>query len=283
MSTKSKVVVVVPTHKESPNSCEWVSLIQCCRVLEEHEIRLVCPQSLVTQAYTAKFPRLKIQRLPDKWFSSIEMYNKLKLSLWFYLQYVKFEYILTYELDAFVFRDDLLQWCESGYSYVGAPWFEGFCSPPPDAELVGVGNSGLSLRNVRHCIRALLKFSYIENPADRYNRLCTRNVKNKVMSRLYYWLKAYVFCNNTFFLFNRCDLSEDRFWSKQGGGDLDFVIPPPKVASKFSMEVNPRQLYEQNGHKLPFGCHAWWRYDLDFWKPFIEEFGYVVSSVKCNR
>jgi hypothetical protein len=31
-------------------------------------------------------------------------------------------------------------------------------------------------------------------------------------------------------------------------------------------------LYELNGHELPFGCHAWERYDRAFWEeqlPFL--------------
>ena len=32
------------------------------------------------------------------------------------------EYILIYQLDAFVFKDELKEWCQKGYDYIGAPW-----------------------------------------------------------------------------------------------------------------------------------------------------------------
>jgi hypothetical protein len=37
-----------------------------------------------------------------------------------------------------------------------------------------------------------------------------------------------------------------------------------------------------NGGKMPFGCHAWARYDRDFWLPFLvsEEGAAVKASEK---
>jgi hypothetical protein len=33
--------------------------------------------------------------------------------------------------------------------------------------------------------------------------------------------------------------------------------------------VAPRLCFELNGRKLPFGCHAWQRYDRGFWEPYL--------------
>ena len=30
--------------------------------------------------------------------------------------------MLIYQLDAFVFQDDLAYWCQQNYDYIGAPW-----------------------------------------------------------------------------------------------------------------------------------------------------------------
>ena len=46
----------------------------------------------------------------------------------------------------------------------------------------------------------------------------------------------------------------------------------------FAFEARPRTLYEMNGRQLPFGCHAWFRYDLAFWKPFVESLGYELPE-----
>jgi hypothetical protein len=64
--------------------------------------------------------------------------------------------------------------------------------------------------------------------------------------------------------------NNDIFWS-----DLaPYVHPDFKVASleqglRFAFEVSPRTCLEMNGGKLPFGCHAWAKYDRAFWEPFI--------------
>src|SRR5690606_24202321 len=53
-------------------------------------------------------------------------------------------------------------------------------------------------------------------------------------------------------------------------------IAPLEEGWSFSFEFNPRLLYQLNKEQLPFGCHAWWRYDLEFWKPYIQSFGYTL-------
>ena len=37
-------------------------------------------------------------------------------------------------------------------------------------------------------------------------------------------------------------------------------------AIKFSFEVMPSYLYKLNNNVLPFGCHAFEKYESDFWK-----------------
>lgn len=39
----------------------------------------------------------------------------------FYRRFGKYKYMLIYQLDAFVFSDKLLDFCEMGYDYIGAP------------------------------------------------------------------------------------------------------------------------------------------------------------------
>jgi len=37
----------------------------------------------------------------------------------------------------------------------------------------------------------------------------------------------------------------------------------------FSFEVGPKHCFEKNNQTLPFGCHAWAKYDREFWKPYL--------------
>jgi hypothetical protein len=62
----------------------------------------------------------------------------------------------------------------------------------------------------------------------------------------------------------------DFFWSDRA---VEYV-PEFKVASleeglEFGFECGPRLCFERTGHRLPFGCHAWARYDRKFWEPFL--------------
>src|SRR5262249_21662180 len=52
---------------------------------------------------------------------------------------------LVHEPDALVLRDELDYWSQQPFDYIGAPWFEGWGEARADAEMMGVGNFGLSL------------------------------------------------------------------------------------------------------------------------------------------
>jgi hypothetical protein len=58
---------------------------------------------------------------------------------------------------------------------------------------------------------------------------------------------------------------EDLFWSFIAPRlHPAFSVAPPEIAIDFAWELYPREHYEQFG-QLPFGCHAWQRYDRAFW------------------
>lgn len=61
----------------------------------------------------------------------------------------------------------------------------------------------------------------------------------------------------------------------------DFKIAPLRVALQFAFEREVRKCFRLNGEKIPFGCHAWGKYDFDFWKPYIEAQGYTVNAIDC--
>lgn len=74
------------------------------------------------------------------------------------------------------------------------------------------------------------------------------------------------------FIFN-----EDFFFSVASG---NFKVAPLSIACEFSFETHVRKCFEINDRRLPFGCHAWERYDYLFWRPYIEEQGYDLSKLK---
>ena len=69
-------------------------------------------------------------------------------------------------------------------------------------------------------------------------------------------------------------INEDGYWGQNCSKLGWFRTAPYEIAVDFSFELDPRSAYENNGHRLPFGCHAWPGLDTEFWRPHIESFGY---------
>jgi hypothetical protein len=64
--------------------------------------------------------------------------------------------------------------------------------------------------------------------------------------------------------------NNDIFWSDMA----KYYLPGFRVASfhvglRFAFEVAPSECFRMNGGNMPFGCHAWERYDREFWEPHL--------------
>lgn len=268
-----KVVVVIPIHSETPSKLELISFHQCFKVLGQHPIKILAPDGLDLSKYKILVPYFEVIFINPIWQSSVEKYNKLKLSQFFYKLFADYEFLLTYELDAFVFKDELLSWSTKGYDYIGAPWFEGYDNPTD--EFLGVGNSGFSLRNIKSMQRALRKI-YIQEAA--YH---TFGKKSKIALQLSTWLNYMrIYFGENYTIQFAAHKNEDAFIAQIIATEIkDFKIAPVKEAIQFSFEVKPEFLYKINQNRLPMGCHAWWKYDSEFWKPFIESYGYQINTL----
>ncbi len=199
----------------------------------------------------------------------------------------KFKFILIYQLDAFVFRDELETWCSAGYSYIGAPWFYDYFPQSENAVLWAVGNGGFSLRNVGDAVKALSSFQFLQPLTEVIKEHFEVGYRVGLVS-LGKLFKRLFFGNNTYWKlndFNHKDKSrqEDYFWGIICKEKFSwFRVPEPQQAIHFSFEVLPSQMFAKNGYKLPMGCHAWHKYELSFWKPFIENEGYTISQMQLS-
>lgn len=66
------------------------------------------------------------------------------------------------------------------------------------------------------------------------------------------------------------EIHEDTIWCIYVPQFIDYKVAPAGEALKFAFEANPSLLYKMNNGELPFGCHAWERYETAFWQPFIK-------------
>jgi hypothetical protein len=255
--------VVIPIYKNSLSENERISLFWTLNNLASHEIYVICPQNLYTFFSLNLSPiKAKIKPFPDYFFKSVSGYNRLLKSKNFYSSFLQYKYILIAQLDCLVLRDELDHWCDLGYSYIGAPWFEGDANPAPGANFIGVGNGGFSLRHVDHHIRVLSSFRYLPYKFPR------KNAHNYILKAAKYAKHEVIFAFSKPPLM--CSANEDAFWGMAVPPEYDyFRIPSPHEALSFSFEVNPRRMYEITCHKLPFGCHAWDKYDKSFWMEIL--------------
>jgi uncharacterized protein DUF5672 len=225
----------------------------------------------------------ELRRFPDHYFVSDIAYSALLVTPEFYEAFVDYRFILIYQLDSLVFADSLLDWCAKGYDYIGAPWFDvdfGAGFSVDFSEHPAVGNGGFSLRRVDAFLDVLASRRLWLDPAEYWAHVCSwsgrlryAHIHQKVLGRSAYFngvrseTRHWIEGTNTSRL---CAGHEDLFWSLIAQHYLPgFRIAPADDALGFSFELHPQRCFELNGHKLPFGCHAWGKYDRTFWGPHL--------------
>lgn len=273
------VAVVVPVYREALSPDEEYAVRHLRRHLGHYDCYQTSPQSL-----GLRIAGLKIKKYDDQWFTGVESYSKLLLSKWFYEDFADYDYILIYQLDCLVFRDELQWWCEQGYDYIGAPLFK--VRGEPDSGFSGASNGGFSLRKVRSFLKVLNSKRYLEEKvsflADVFHKPFVevrplpraQGLKKRVQvaRELRQGVEKYAVTYS---------LNEDHFWSGRATYfHPGFRMAPAEVALGFAFEDAPRYCFERNGRKLPFGCHAWAKHDRAFWESFLisEESSFPLPS-----
>jgi len=270
MTESKQVAVVIPFYKPTLTDYEKISLQQCHKTLANYPIIAIKPQSLTLPTDATAYPFYNTISFNDEYFKSIQGYNKLMLSAEFYEAFIQYEYILIYQLDAFVFKDELSFWCTQGFDYIGAPWLRKKEYPNVFKKLTSiglqyfarrydikrhgglpskkqlddnVGNGGFSLRRVK--LFRDLCLQYPEKIVD-YNSRYTHHY------------------------------NEDIFWSIELNRKRKVLnIPGYKKALQFAFELESERAFRINNNQLPFGCHAW-DLNIDYWRPVFKELGYTI-------
>lgn len=265
--SKEKVNILIPVYQPVTDPNERRSLDQCMKVLSGHPITIIKPASLDLADILATYPQLQVENFADHYFKNIQGYNQLMLAPEFYARFLQYEYMLIYQLDAYVFRDELLDWCQKGYDYIGAPWiikpkytklyyriflaFKGALNkmlnkPYEESLILGkVGNGGFSLRKVArfHDVTIFLKQK----------------------------IDAYLAKGASKGVYN-----EDVFWAVE---PTDFSYPGYEEALRFAFDRHPQIAIEQAHRQLPFGCHGWNKpAKLPFWDSIIRS-GVTSGSI----
>ena len=256
-----EVAVVIPIYKNKFEQFEIIALKQCFHVLKNHPIIFIKPEGLLLESEQFDFENTLQISFKDSYFKSALTYNELMLSSNFYESFLDYKYILIYQLDAFVFKDDLTFWCNKNYDYIGAPWiatesnnsFINMLSKISDVFLseekkerkkifYKVGNGGFSLRKVAsHYQIAKEKAVYINE------LLITKK--------------------------GTLDAIEDVFWSIKAKDFFpSFLIPDYKEALNFAIDRKPKLSLKLNNNIIPFGCHGIDKPKVAaFWQTYIPQ------------
>lgn len=256
MAVKSSdIIIVIPVHQAQLTPDEQVSVSQCERVLGRYAIRFACPKSVKA---IEGFEHIAVESFDDTFFRDLAGYNRLMLSPVFYERFSRYTYILICQADAFIFRDELLEWTQHDFSYVGAPWvlkakyrtwwgrivlqLRGLkyrlSGKPFRPLLLGdkIGNGGLSLRKT-----------------DDFLRICQTQQAT---------IEDYIRKSERWSEYN-----EDAFWATRP----EFRYPDTQTALRFAFDLYPEECLRQTKHALPFGCHGWNKPGHEaFWRPIIE-------------
>lgn len=237
-------VVLIPIYQPQLHALEHYSVRLSLTALAGRHILFIGPQGLDIAYYRAHFPGIAFKPYPSEYFGSIQGYNRLLLNPAFYEEYAAHTFMLILQTDAVILHDALDHWCAQPYDYVGAPWPDGvdlfvnlgrFEGDRGRRVRATVGNGGLSLRRIGKHAALLREFP---EAAD---------------------------------YFDRSGSSEDLFFSLMGALSADFVVPNEITASRFSLELKPSYYFAVNGGQVPMGGHAWWKYEIDFWRALLPE------------
>ncbi len=267
-----KAVVVIPIYSSIMKSSEKCALVQGLKILTNYDIVFLTFHGLDTTSYNSickDYPNAKIRYefFDKKNFDGIDGYNRFCLSLELYDRFVQYDYMLIYQLDAWVFYDALNFWCKQEYDYIGPPFFDDWSSK--GKKIVGVGNGGFSLRRISFFRNLLSSNSHILSYYQLLQR-CTC-----LMDYIRMVPKVLFGVNNTpiEYINKKYEqgFNEDIIISVfLKGTRFEPHIPSPQTAMSFAFERFPSMLYEQNGKKLPFGCHAFKKYEYEnFWSKYI--------------
>lgn len=257
------VAIVIPTHKLSLNKDDLISLKHLKKYLNHYDKFFVIPEKVNPKKYKQK--DFKYIKFENKYFETWRGYNELLLRKDFYEKFKDFKYILIYQLDVLVFSDQLLKWCKSGYDYIAPPWFRpviGTLTHKKGSPSSG-GNGGFSLRNVKSALKIL----------EEIEKRIRRSSDNDYIRKFWMFWAILTGKSNNIWLNSPADnypFAEDGFWSLEAPKYLSgYKVAPFNKALSFGFERFPKKCFQLNNKKLPFGVHAWKKYDEDFWKPFI--------------
>lgn len=208
--------------------------------------------------------------------------------------------MLIYQLDAYLFKDELSYWCDQNYSYVGAPFlhrtllsffltslnkrfreiglsFQILFSPK--FQWAGVGNGGLSLRNIADCLSVLGSKKINFYSLFKLSSVLIKRRRLSIFRVLFLYLQAKITRQSVGDRLRKAFKGpEDYYWALYGKIlSANFTLPSAKTANSFSIDEGElEERLARNEGRIPFGGHACLRGSK---KICLERFDFIFESV----
>lgn len=266
------VAILIPLSNRSElTEEEKISMRQLQHHLGDYDKFLIAPDGLELD-----FEGFRIKRFQKKYFGSAAAHGRLLNHPSFYREFDDYKFVFFYHLDSLAFSDQLQEWCRTDLDYVGPPWIK--CEDSPWVDRPRVGNGGFTLLRVESALR-VFNIRYRRMPMTFWLDVFTRHApiwSIRLLEKFQDRFPNFELVNSLMTEWREINdpapnnRNNDIFWS-----DLaNYFMPEFKVATveeglRFAFEVSPKTCLELNGGKMPFGCHAWAKYDRKFWEPFI--------------
>jgi len=268
-----QVAIMVPLPSPKLSADDEISMRHLRKHLGGYDKVLLVPQGM-----RVDMDGFSVLELDRKHFGSAANHNRMLYRTDFWENFADYEYVLMYHLDALVFSDQLQEWCDRGLDYIGAPFIQ--CADAPWVRVERVGNGGFALYRVSSVLKVLWN-RYADDPSRWYQDHCWRQIEfqrkllRPVRAAVPAWLKgkATAPLRSQLQKMDHTEVNErgnDLFWSDHAKKHLpEFRVASLEDGLAFSFEMEPRRCLERTGGKMPFGCHAFGRYDRAFWEKHL--------------
>ena len=224
--------IIIPIYRKL-NAYEKFSYDVLKSIVKDKDIYIVCGNNFKSEL------KENVEYFDSSYFNSSFDYSRLCKSYEFYNRFSDYKYILIYQLDCLIFRDDINYWCDKDYDYIGSPIisnYAGWSFTPI------VGNGGFSLRKVDY-------FRSITNPDGDFRKKYDSVLETHKKKDLY-------------------EAFEDLYFCEFVSSKWLFDVPTIEESLRFSIDMNPDIVFNSD-RGLPMGCHAFCK-NIPFWEKIVK-------------
>lgn len=251
----NKLAIVIPIYKETLDISEHLSLNSLFstlkRPIENKDIFIATFKGLdiskiekIASEYDIKLNRTNFNK---SYFQNTISYSNLCKSYEFYVSYMEYTYMLIFQTDVYMTKDDIDYWMETGYDYIGAPIIS---SCAKWHKVPNIGNGGCSLRKISTFMDITNPEGYIKTNKEVLEK--ESSVDNGV------YIEA-----------------EDMYFSELVYEYYDFEKPRLNEAIFFGIDMNADVIMKMTNDVLPSFIHAFEK-NIKYWQSRLE----VMSEPK---